>query len=152
MEIAEGGVPAAWLADVQGTVEARDADLPLVVRTVRGFGQVIFLAVDLDEPPLTAWADRPLLVARLLDMPVGHSGETGRSAAMLHHGYDDLAGQLRSALDHFEGVRLAPFWLVAGLLIVYLLLVGPGDFFLLRKLVRRMEWTWLTFPLAVVRG
>ena len=35
-------------------------------------------------------------------------------------------------------------------MIVYLLLVGPGDFLLLRKVVGRTEWTWLTFPLAVV--
>ena len=41
------------LADVQGTVEAREADLPLVVRTARGFGQVIFVAADLDQPPLS---------------------------------------------------------------------------------------------------
>jgi hypothetical protein len=149
-ESAEGGMRAACLGDVRGTIEASEADLPLVVRTARGFGQVIFFAGDLDEPPLRAWPDRPLLVGRLLDLPAGGGAEAGESAAMLHHGYDDLAGQLRSALDRFEGVWLSPFWLVAALVIVYLLLVGPGDFFLLRKAVRRMEWTWLTFPLAVV--
>ena len=94
-EGAEGGMPAAWLSDVRGTVEASDADLPLVIRTARGFGQVIFFAGDLDEPPLRAWPDRPLFVGRLLDLPAGHTTEAGESAAMLHHGYDDLAGQLR---------------------------------------------------------
>ena len=136
------------LADVQGTVEAREADLPLVVRTARGFGQIIFLAADLDEPPLDKWPDRPLLVAKLLDMPTGRGEESEESTAMMHFGYSDLSGQLRSALDRFAGVRLAPFWLVAGLIVVYLLLIGPGDYFFLRKLVGRMEWTWLTFPLA----
>jgi hypothetical protein len=145
----EGGMPIAWLRDVQGTVEARDADVPLVVRTARGFGQVIFFVGDLGQPPLAAWADRPLLLARLVDLNPARLEEAGQGTAMLHRGYDDLAGQLRSALDRFEGVRLAPFWLVAGLLIVYLLAVGPGDFLLLRSLARRMEWTWLTFPLAV---
>ena len=29
---------------------------------------------------------------------------------------------------------------------VYILCIGPGDYFFLRKFVRRMEWTWLTFP------
>ena len=41
-----------------------------------------------------------------------------------------------------------PFWLVAGLIVGYILLIGPGDYFFLRKVVRRMEWTWLTFPLS----
>ena len=47
-------------------------------------------------------------------------------------------------------MRLVPFWLVAGLIVVYILLIGPGDYFFLRKLVGRMEWTWLTFPLVVL--
>ena len=138
------------LADVQGTIEAREADLPLVVRTARGFGQVMFVAADLDQPPLDKWPDRPLLVAKLLDMPTGHGEESEESTAMMHFGYSDLSGQLRSALDRFAGVRLAPFWLVAGLIVAYLLLIGPGDYFFLRKLVGRMDWTWLTFPLVVL--
>ncbi len=133
-------------------VEAREADLPLVVRTARGFGQVIFVAADLDQPPLSKWSDRPLLVARLLDMPTGRAEESEENAAMMHYGYNDLAGQLRSALDRFTGVRLVPFWLVAGLIVVYILLIGPGDYFFLRKLVGRMEWTWLTFPAGRAAG
>ena len=138
------------LADVQGTVEARESDLPLVVRTPRGFGQVIFLAADLNQPPLSRWPDRPLLVAKLLDWSTGHGEESEEDRAMMHFGFSDLSGQLRSALDCFTGVRLAPFWLVAGLIVGYLLLIGPGDYFFLRKLVGRMEWTWLSFPLVVV--
>ena len=141
---------APRLVDVQGTVEAREADLPLVIRTPRGFGQVIFVAADLDQPPLDKWADRPLLVARLLDRAAGHGEEADHGAAMMHYGFADLSGQLRSALDSFDGVLLAPFWLVAGLIVGYLLLIGPGDYFFLRKLVGRMEWTWLSFPLVVV--
>ena len=72
-------MPAAWLGDVQGTVEASDADLPLVIRTARGFGQVIFFAGDLDEPPLKAWSDRPLFVARLLDLPAGAAKRWARA-------------------------------------------------------------------------
>ena len=143
------GAEMSRLADVQGVIEADDRGIPLVIRTARGFGQVIFVAVDLDEPPLDKWPDRPLLLARLLDMPTGHADEPRENAAMMHYGYDDLAGQMRSALDRFTGVRLVPFWLVAGLIVGYILLIGPADYFFLRKVVGRMEWTWLTFPLAV---
>ena len=73
------------LADVQGTIEAAEADLPLVIRTPRGFGQVIFLAADLDEPPLSKWSDRPLLVAKLLDMP-----DRPRRGIERKHGHDAL--------------------------------------------------------------
>jgi len=91
-----------------------------------------------------------VLVAKLLDMPTGHAEEAEENTAIMHYGYNDLSGQLRSALDRFTGVRLVPFSLVAGLIVLYILLIGPGDYFFLRKVVRRMEWTWLTFPLIVV--
>lgn len=138
------------LADIQGTVEAAEADLPLIVRTARGFGQVIFVAADLDLAPFERWTDRPLLMARLLDMPTARAEASNESTAMMHYGYNDLAGQLRSALDSFDGVQLVPFWLVAGLIVVYILLIGPGDYFFLRKIVGRMTWTWLTFPAIVI--
>ena len=47
-------------------------------------------------------------------------------------------------------MRLVPFFVVALLVIVYILLIGPGDYFLLRRLGRGMQWTWVTFPAIVV--
>ena len=67
----------------------------------------------------------------------------------MHLGITDLAGQLRR-LDQFSEIELAPFWLVAGLIFVYLLLIGPLDFFLHRNVTRRMALSWVSFPLWVV--
>jgi hypothetical protein len=141
---------APRLTDVQGVVEASESGVPLIVRTARGFGQVIFVAADLDELPLRKWSDRPQLVAKLLDLPTSRKEESKDSSAMMHYGYSDISGQMRSALDRFTGVRLVPFWLVAGLIVIYILLIGPGDYFFLRKVVGRMEWTWVTFPVIVL--
>ncbi|MGA2059315.1 MAG: hypothetical protein ABSG67_02450 [Thermoguttaceae bacterium] len=149
----EGGklaIQVAKLADVQGIVEAREADLPLIVRTPRGLGQIVFVAADLDQGPLGKWGDRPLLLAKLLDLPLGRAQEPTDNAALMHNMYNDLSGQLRSALDEFTGVRTIPFSFVALLIIFYILLIGPGDYFFLRKIVRRMEWTWLSFPVIVL--
>jgi len=145
------GMRVPQLAGVEGVVEVREAGSPLVVRTPRGFGQVVFVAADLDRPPLDAWIDRPALVGKLLDLPAGPAEETAQGSAVMHFGYPNIAGQLRSALDQFSRVRLLPFSVVAGLMVVYVLLIGVGDYFFLRKVVRRMRWTWLTFP-AVVLG
>lgn len=138
------------LADVAGTIEARETNLPLVVRRPLGFGQIIFAAFDLGLPPVAQWQDAGLLVGKLLDLSAARSEEIDENRAVMHFGFADMAGQLRSALDHFRGLRLVPFWLVVALVIVYLLAIGPGDYFFLRRLVRRMEWTWLTFPLIVL--
>jgi hypothetical protein len=139
-----------WLDEVEGVVEARELDLPLVIRTARGLGQVVFLAAELDEPPLSRWSDAARLVARLLGLPTERVSSANERPGGVTLGYSDMAGQLRSALDQFSGVRLVPFWIVAALVIVYILLIGPGDYFFLRKVVGRMQWTWLTFPLLVL--
>jgi len=145
------------LKNVRGRVEvfegAAASDRPVVVRAPHAFGRVIFVAVDLDREPFTQWDGTTRLVAQLLeylsDVPAeadegGGSGQTGQL------GFKDLAGQQRSALDQFEGVRLIPFSIVAAILVVYIVLIGPVEYFFLQKVLRRMEWTWLTFTLVVV--
>jgi hypothetical protein len=138
------------LAEVQGTVEAREGNLPLVIRRRAGFGQVVFAAVDLDVAPVSQWPGRTLLVQKLLGVSESRVQETPQSSTVMHFGFDDLAGQLRSALDQFAGIPAVSFWLVVVIFIGYLALVGPVDYFLLRKVLRRMELTWLTFPPVVL--
>jgi len=145
-----GGIRVPYLVDIEGKTEAADGPLPLVVRAARGFGQVVFVAADLDCPPLAEWEDRQLLVGKLLGYPATPVDEDSEGTAVMHYGFTDLAGQLRSALDRFSNVWLVPFSLVVMLVVLYILAIGPGDYFLLRKVVRRMQLTWITFPLIVV--
>jgi hypothetical protein len=144
-----GMIRVPRLLQARGAIEAQEADLPLVVRVAEGFGQIVFLAADLDAPPLAQWTDRGLLTAKLLDLPPADAVEPHSAAAMRHFGYEDMAGQLRGALDHYAGVSATPFWLAAVLIAVYILLIGPGDYFFLRRVVGRMQWTWLSFSLLV---
>ena len=55
---------------------------------------------------------------------------------------------LRAALIP-EGVRMVPLSLIMGIMIVYLLAIGPGDYLLL-GLIRRRHFTWWTFPVVTV--
>jgi hypothetical protein len=56
--------------DLDGNVEAyvgkRATDLPLVVRTAHGLGEVAFVGVDLSQPPMAAWAGRTAFLQVLL--------------------------------------------------------------------------------------
>jgi hypothetical protein len=47
-------------------------------------------------------------------------------------------------------VKLVPFGWVAFFIFLYILLIGPGDYLFLKKVVKRMELTWVTFPLIVL--
>ncbi len=65
-------------------------------------------------------------------------------------GYNDLVGQLQMALAQFAGVALIPFAAVVALVAVYIVCIGPLDYLFLKKIVGRMELTWVTFPAIVL--
>jgi len=140
--------------DLQGTVEAREGELPLVVRRPYGFGEIVFVGLDLDQPPWKTWDARPKLVARLIGRTVDQLDQSVQSAQPwaggFQSGFNDLSGQMRAALDRFSGVRVAPFWLVAMLVFAYIFWIGPIDYLIVKRIFRRMELTWVTFPLVVV--
>jgi hypothetical protein len=151
-ELAQGGPLRLLVPKVdstQGRVLAEGPGaLPLVIRARRGLGEVTFIAVDPETTPIDTWADRPNLLRESLQWPApAPDAATAPSSGAAN---PDLSNQLRSALDQqFAGVSTTHFALVAGLVLAYVALIGPGDYFLLRRF-KIMQWTWLTFPLAVL--
>ncbi|MCA9236079.1 MAG: hypothetical protein KDA44_11445 [Planctomycetales bacterium] len=127
-------------------------DLPLVVRTRRGLGEITFVAVDPESPPIANWSARPAFLRRALGWRARTAADDQAAAALSQgSGYPDLTNQLRGALDaRFVGVTPAPFGLVALLVVLYIALIGPGDYFFVKRVLKRMELTWVTFPTAVV--
>ena len=131
-------------------------DLPLVVRGAQGFGRVTMIAMDVDQKIFADWADRGLFWARALDLrhdrpdPSGGGARLGGAGRFYQTGVSDLASQLRIGLEQFPGVKLVPFGWVAFFIFLYILLIGPGDYLFLKKVLKRMELTWITFPTIVV--
>ncbi|WP_460166429.1 hypothetical protein [Thermostilla marina] len=134
----------------QGRVEAREADLPVVVHIPFGLGHVVTTAVDLSAEPLAVWEDRGLFVANLLSFPVEQVETDTHDQALMHYGYTDLSGQLRSALDLFPGVGTVPFFAVGAAVAVFLLLVGPLDWWLNARILKRRTTAWITLPLWII--
>jgi hypothetical protein len=133
------------------------SNLPLIVRGPYGFGRVTLIALDVDQKPFADWPDRSLFWLRALDLrrprvdQLGTGSQFGGGgAAFYQSGFTDLSSQLRLALEQFPGVKLIPFGWVAFFIFLYILLIGPGDYFFLKKVLKRMELTWITFPTIVV--
>jgi hypothetical protein len=131
-------------------------NLPLLIRGPYGFGRVTVIAMDVDQKPFSEWPDRALFWARALDLhrqradQANAGAKAGGGVQFYQSGVSDLSSQLRIALEQFPGVRLIPFGWVAFFIFLYILLIGPGDYFFLKKVVKRMELTWITFPTIVV--
>lgn len=148
------GIEAPLLADAErldGNVLAFEgraaADLPLVVRQVRGFGTVTWLGVDIDRPAFRSWPGTDTLLVELLGARVagGEGGRVGESA----RGRLDLAGQLRAGIDRFSGVSPVPFEVIAALGLLCIACLYPLDWWLAGRGGSRAAVAWLTLPLLV---
>ena len=114
------------------------------------------IALDVDQKPFSDWPDRALFWVRAIDLerPRAERDSEGNTVGggpqFYQYGVSDLSSQLRVALEQFPGVKLIPFGWVAFFIFLYILLIGPGDYFFLKKVLKRMELTWITFPTIVV--
>ena len=135
-----------------GKVIASTLSTPLVVRGPYGFGRVTVIGLDVDSKPFTGWPDRALFFVKALDLKGANTAvnPTGTGTRIITNNVSDLATLVRRTLDQFKGVTLIPFGWVAGFIVLYILMIGPGDYFFLKKVLKRMELTWITFPTIVI--
>lgn len=134
-------------------VRAKQFDLPLVLRQNMELGTVHWLALDLDHPALAKWEGRGNLLASLLGFTERSKDFNDKKIRGMALGYDDISGQLRSALDDFEGVKPVSFALLTFFFLIYLGIIGPGCWFLCKKLPHGGEAaSWGLFLAASAGG
>lgn len=157
-QLGGGRLQFPFWRDAKGVVELsgfgeRSSDYPLVIRRPLGFGQIIFVGLDLHEAPFAEWPRRTQFLESLLSR---ESQQGGRSTAKFDVsrskslGLVDLNGQLRGALDQFEEVQLIPFWTVASLALTYIGLLFPLNYWLSKRWSKRPQLPWVLFVLAAV--
>lgn len=132
-------------ATVDLTAMTRNREpFPLVMRHAMGFGLVTVLAVDLESPEIQVWEDRKALLEKLMGKQ-SRPTEGGKTFTL---GFSDLSGQLRGMLDYFEGVQSASLTSLSFLVVLFLLLVGPIDYFVFTVWLQRPKWTWVTLGIV----
>ena len=141
--VIEPGLAKVWVVD-----ENRN---PLIVQHAMGLGSIVFVAFDLKQPKVVAWPSYSDLI-RVLSKGQSPESESGQSisslgSGMVRLGFTDIVGQLFAPMEQFSKVQFVPFTAIAILIGLYILCIGPLDYFLLRKVFKRMELTWVTFPL-----
>ena len=136
--------------DADAAVDLIEVETPMLVRKVFGFGTVSWFAADTAAAPLFGWNGRTGLLMKIFGFDAEKIAQTQPDTALVQLGYRDLSGQMRSALDRFEGVRGFPFSLILILTFLYILVIGPFDWFLTHRVFRRPNLTWLTLPLWIL--
>jgi hypothetical protein len=156
----EPGPGVLTLLNEEGEGPGRPGRRPLIVQGSFGLGMVSYVAFDLDTPPMTTWEGQTAFWQRCLDelAPRLSDGRAPPNPGMpnqfpsgLSRDRPELATELQRALDDFgTDIPTIPFYWVALFILFYILLVGPIDYFLLKKVFKRLELTWVTFPAAVI--
>jgi hypothetical protein len=114
-------------------------DLLLLARRRHGAGRVDALAFDAGLNSFADWS----AVARLWDWVVGSTMRSSETF-FVQDGY-----AAREAVNSLPGRRLPSTLHILGFLLVYVILIGPANYIVLRKLDRR-ELAWLTIPILIV--
>ncbi|MBX3422901.1 MAG: hypothetical protein KF752_15210 [Pirellulaceae bacterium] len=144
----------ALLVDCQrGQVQVALTDslarrVPWWITSTHGLGSINVVASDLDHPSLAQWKHRRLLWERLIannfersvwDTAESNTATTGDTAFL---GYSDITGQLRSTLERFSAVRTVSFSMIAALLIGITILLGPLDYLISVRWLKRPQFSW----------
>jgi hypothetical protein len=114
---------------------------PIIVQSSYGLGRVVLVAVDLDRAPFTEWEGQGAFWKKIQSEFVPRPGAAQRA---------ELATNLQQSLETFGEVPVISFGWVALFLLGYIALVGPIDYFILKKVFKRLELTWITFPIVVI--
>ncbi|UCC86946.1 MAG: hypothetical protein JSV81_19160 [Anaerolineales bacterium] len=124
-----------------GRTLAAQGELPLVRERIMGDGFVDFVALDLAVSPFDAWAGSTSFWGRLLSpgaaypewLPPDMSAQQMKS------------GQMTSALARLPALDLPSIRGLGVLLMLYVVLVGPVNYLVLRWR-KRLHWAWLSVP------
>lgn len=122
---------------LRGRALVRVGDEVVVGEAPYGAGAVTLVGFDPTVPPIADLPEMASFWNRLLP---------ARSAGALNL-VDD--GQLVAALTALPALALPPIGGLLALLGGYIVLVGPLNYLVLRRLDRR-EWAWITMPLLIV--
>lgn len=121
-------------------------DGDLAVEQSVGRGAVTMLAFPLSHPALAGWERAPLLWLELLragnELPPGFAPEHVTPDSFVE-------GNLASALTSLPALQFPPLGLLIALVVVYIILVGPVTYLVLRRLDRQ-ELGWAIVPLLTL--
>ncbi len=150
-------VPKAGRGRVVIPPPGRSADNPepLAVQSSFGVGRITLIAFDLDRPPFSDFADRSEFWDWVLRECGANRASIGQESKPRMAGTgpsdeeDEVAAAIRTHMDTFTGVPVISFGWVAVLIACYILLIGPIEYYFLKRVFGRLELTWLTFPIIV---
>jgi hypothetical protein len=121
---------------------------PLIVRSAYGLGKITLIGFDTDSEAFHNWDWKTDFWSATLEAKtaVGSNQRLNQWAQF----QDDSSLDLANRIESFGDVPVISFAVVALFIGIYIILIGPVDYFILKKIFKRLEYTWFTFPTVVL--
>ena len=147
VEIGTGALHAgtrAWLSE---------GNRPLLAERFVGGGAVTLATFDWNQDPIATWSGANVLLRQILVRTVfstsSQSVVPGGAAPLSGISVTERSNALSQALGNLPALDLPSLVVIGLLVLAYVLLVGPINYFALRALHRR-ALAWITVPLIAV--
>jgi len=128
-----------------GQTLASVGDTPIIIQRRVGSGDVIYTAFELGQAPFDKWAAMPALWSEFIYRSDPHHIISLGATQQDDYSYNNITWNLRN----FPGVGLPTTKTLAIVLVIYVLLLGPVIYLLLKKFDRR-DLGWVVIPLVAL--
>ncbi len=122
----------------------RAEDKPLFVSRQIEQGNVLYAAYDLAMTPIASWNGHPKVWANLLKEDLPLNNQNGMSMTP-----ENQLNNLGYILNYFPSLKMPGFSGLVWLLLIYVVVVAPVLYWILRKVDKR-EWAWWIIPLIAI--
>jgi len=123
-----------------GNILVKQNNIPLLIEKQIGYGKVYYFAADPGLQPLSDWAGMQNIYEHLLAFK-------SPKPSWAYGSWDP--NQARTALSTLPELALPSFVYICCWLGLYIVIVGPANYFILRR-IKRPELAWATVPVLVI--
>jgi len=132
--------------EAAGITLIKHGELPILVESKLGHGHIYYLAFDPGAHPFTEWAGNESMWLNLITRSDPHQMISSANARIIKA---DMIYNMNYLLRSIPASDLPSRGWLALVLIIYILILGPGLYFLLKKWDRR-ELGWIVIPITSV--
>jgi hypothetical protein len=129
-----------------GKVTFAEADTIISAERSYGYGQVIYVAFDPALEPFSSWTGNSLLWTRLLSQTLS---QQSNQINYLSPGVGIKYWELDNAIKQFPSIGKPSFGALLVFFVIYVIVVAPLLFLILRAFDRR-EWAWWIIPVLSI--
>ena len=137
---AGGTVLATGRVQEDANILVKQDGIPLLIEKQIGFGKVFYFAADPNLQPLSNWDGMKQIYSHLL-------GFKSPKPVWADASWDSY--QANDALATLPELSLPSFIYICCWLGVYVIVIGPVNYFFLRR-IKRTELAWITVPVLVI--